>query len=212
MLLRRGRGRVEARGGGAEGRKPLKPLNEKFNGHFRALPGMHNASNNQTLDQSCNQLPDAITRSRIFCDHLSQCAIVVSVPQWYSNVHERAVHSNTVPWPMRFVQWPQSLRNHVIRRPIYENQAIRKSTQQTMLQECVVFILARQSVLMQSGCTKKSLPNAVIPDNATGTRWRSNFTELHSQWASPVGPGQYAANARKKLCQWALHAVFNRGA
>ena len=90
------------------------PFYEKFNGHFRALPGMHNASNNQMLKQSCHQLLDAITRSRIFCDHLSQCAIVVSVPPRYNNVHERAMYSNTVPWPMRFVQWPHSLRQHII--------------------------------------------------------------------------------------------------
>ena len=76
-----------------EGRKALKASkaskvrtktwkgedDEKFNEHFRALTGLHNASNNQMFKQSCNQLPDAITRSRIFCDHLSQCAMVVGV-------------------------------------------------------------------------------------------------------------------------------------
>ena len=39
---------------------------EKFNEHFRALTGLHNASNNQMLKQSCNQLPDAMTRSESF--------------------------------------------------------------------------------------------------------------------------------------------------
>ena len=46
------------------------------------------------LKQSCNQLPDAITRSRIFCDHLSQCAMVVGVLQGLRNVRERAMYSN----------------------------------------------------------------------------------------------------------------------
>ena len=87
---------------------------EKFNEHFRALTGLHNASNNQMLKQSCNPLPDAITRSRIFCDHLSQCAMVVSVLQGLRNARERAMYSNTVPWPMHFGQWPNSLRNHFI--------------------------------------------------------------------------------------------------
>ena len=89
-------------------------LNEKFNEHFRALTGLHNASNNQMLKQSCNQLPDAITRSRIFCDHLSQSAMVVSVLPGLRNARERAMYSNTVPWPMHFGQWPHSLRNHFI--------------------------------------------------------------------------------------------------
>ena len=100
--------------------KPSKPSKvkgrrgEKFNEHFRALAGLHNASNNQMLKQSCNQLPDAITRSRIFCDHLSQCAMVVGVLQGLRNARERAMYSNTVPWPMHFGQWPHSLRNHFI--------------------------------------------------------------------------------------------------
>ena len=89
--------------------------NEKFNEHFRALTGLHNASNNQMLKQSCNQLPDAITRSRIFCDHLSQCAMVVGVLPGLRNARERAMYSNTVPWPMHLGQWPHSLRNHFIR-------------------------------------------------------------------------------------------------
>ena len=88
--------------------------NEKFNEHFRALAGLHNASNNQMLTQSCNQLPDAITRSRIFCDHLSQCAMVVGVLPGLRNARERAMYSNTVPWPMHLGQWPHSLRNHFI--------------------------------------------------------------------------------------------------
>ena len=88
---------------------------EKFNEHFRALTGLHNASNNQMLKQSCNQLPDAITRSRIFCDHLSQCAMVVGVLTVLRNQRERAMYSNTVPWPMHLGQWPHSLRNHFIR-------------------------------------------------------------------------------------------------
>ena len=87
---------------------------EKFNEHFRALTGLHNASNNQMLKQSCNQLPDAITRSRIFCDHLSQCAMVVGVLTVLRNQRERAMYSNTVPWPMHLGQWPHSLRNHFI--------------------------------------------------------------------------------------------------
>ena len=62
---------------------------KKFNEHFQALTGLHNASNNQMLKQSCNQLPDAITRSRIFCDHLSQCAMVVSVLQGLRNAREK---------------------------------------------------------------------------------------------------------------------------
>ena len=88
---------------------------EKFNEHFRALTGLHNASNNQMLKQSCNQLPDAITRSRLFCDHLSQCAMVVGVLPGLRNARERAMYSNTVPWPMHLGQWPHSLRNHFIR-------------------------------------------------------------------------------------------------
>ena len=48
------------------------------------------------LKQSCNQLPDAITRSRIFCDHLSQCAMVVGVLQGLRNARERAMYSNIV--------------------------------------------------------------------------------------------------------------------
>ena len=92
----------------------LRELNEKFNEHFRALTGLHNASNNQMLKQSCNQLPDAITRSRIFCDHLSQCAMVVGVLRVLRKQRERAMYSNTVPWPMHLGQWPHSLRNHFI--------------------------------------------------------------------------------------------------
>ena len=89
-------------------------LNEKFNQHFRALTGLLNESNTQMLKQSCNQLPDAITRSRIFCGHLSQCAMVVGVLQGLRNARERAMYSNTVPWPMHLGQWPHSLRNHFI--------------------------------------------------------------------------------------------------
>ena len=103
--------------------KPSKPSKvqgskgaggEKFNEHFRALTGLHNASNTQMLKQSCNQLPDAITRSRIFCDHLSQGAMVVGVLRGLRNARERAMYSNTVPWPMHLGQWPHSLRNHFI--------------------------------------------------------------------------------------------------
>ena len=89
---------------------------KKFNEHFRALTGLHNASNNQMLKQSCNQLPDAITRSRIFCDHLSQCAMVVGVLTGLRNARERAMYSNTVPWPMHLGQWPHSLRNQKIQQ------------------------------------------------------------------------------------------------
>ena len=102
---------------GEGGSKPSKVKGrrgEKFNEHFRALSGLHNASNNQMLKQSCNQLPDAITRSRIFCDHLSQCAMVVGVLQGLRNARERAMYSNTVPWPMHLGQWPHSLRTHFI--------------------------------------------------------------------------------------------------
>ena len=65
-LRKRGRG----------GRRAEKPLNEKFNEHFRALLGLHNASDNQMLKQLQSASGwNGITRSRIFCDHLSQCAI-----------------------------------------------------------------------------------------------------------------------------------------
>ena len=123
------------RGGGAEGRlRRLRRVRTKASKaskvrtkaskaskgedddeHFRALTGLHNASNNQMLKQSCNQLPDAITRSRIFCDHLSQCAMVVGVLPGLRNARERAMYNNTVPWPMHLEQWPHSLRNHFIR-------------------------------------------------------------------------------------------------
>ena len=78
--------------------------NEKFNEHFRALTGLHNASNNQMLKQSCNQLPDAITRSRIFCDHLSQCAMVVRMLQGLRNARHKPrrdtkLQPSTTPQP-----------------------------------------------------------------------------------------------------------------
>ena len=97
-----------------EGFEAFEGFDEKFNEHFRALTGLHNASNNQMLKQNCNQLPDAITRSRIFCDHLNQCAMVVGVLRVLRKQRERAMYSNTVPWPMHLGQWPHSLRNYFI--------------------------------------------------------------------------------------------------
>ena len=58
--------------GGFEG--GFEALHAEFTEHFRALTGLHNESNHQMFKQSCNQLPDATTRSRIFCDHyLTMC-------------------------------------------------------------------------------------------------------------------------------------------
>ena len=60
---------------------------------------MLNASNQQMLSHRCNQLQNAITRSVDLLLHLSQMCDVVNMPRWSSSDHERAMYSNTVPWP-----------------------------------------------------------------------------------------------------------------
>ena len=60
------------------------------------------------------------------------------------------------------------------------------------------FVLQDQSATMQANCTKKSLPNVVIPDNAIGTQRKSNFAELQSQWPFLAWPGRYTANGRNQ--------------
>ena len=67
---------------------------EKFNEHFRALS--LDCTMQATIKCSSRvaiSFPDAITRSRIFCDHLSQCAMVVGVLQGLRNARERAMYS-----------------------------------------------------------------------------------------------------------------------
>ena len=68
-LLREGEGE-----GGGEGRKPLKPLNQKFNGRLPTRLECDNQVDQYSNTQIDNQLENAITRSGSFLcrsDHAS---------------------------------------------------------------------------------------------------------------------------------------------
>ena len=87
------------------------------------------------------------------------------MPQWSSNDHERAMYSNTVPWPMHFRQWPHSTKNSVISQSVYtihrlENCSIESILDTTL--EARVQSLAQGSInsdknfaltMLQSDCT-----------------------------------------------------------
>ena len=44
-------------------------------------------------------------------------------PRWSSNDCDRAMYSNTVPWPMHFGQWPHSIKDHINCQSIYNIKA-----------------------------------------------------------------------------------------
>ena len=66
-------------------------LSEKFNGHFQTPLECTINSNNHKFKRECSRLQNAITRSGMFCQHLSQCS------EWSGTNSRMSVQSNTVP-------------------------------------------------------------------------------------------------------------------
>ena len=77
-------------------------------------------SNAQSQMQSASECNHSIGSIFQRLSHNVCCSLE---PQWSSNDCDRANHSNTVPWPMHFGQWPHSLKDHIIYQTIYQIKA-----------------------------------------------------------------------------------------